>query len=237
VLRVVDVSNNNGHVDFAKVKADGADGVWLKVTEGIGFVDPDYESNRAAAKAAGLKVGGYHFGHPQNNAQQELGFFLAHLKLERGDLLPALDLETADSQSWARVGAFGLAFLHGLARRIGDRPVLYAGEYFMSSSGLLHAPFPKWVPDYGARPQAYDAWQYTDGQAKYGPPIDGLDTSYVPHLSVVTYKAPKHKRAVARVKKKAKSAFWILTHRLHPTARVWKRWWRNHVKQVKSKKS
>lgn len=206
MLRVVDVSNNNGHVDFAKVKADGAVGVWLKVTEGLSFVDATYESNRAAAKAAGLIVGGYHFGHPKNDPAAELAFFLSHLKLEKGDLLPVLDLETSDGSIASRVHSFGLSFLNGLKAKIKDTPVLYSGEFFMSQYGLLDAPARKWVADYGATPEKYDAWQYTDGQPKYGPPIAGLDTSYVPDLSLMTYKAPLHKRVHGHVKKHIRRA-------------------------------
>lgn len=202
MLRVVDVSNNNGKVDFAKIKADGAVGVWLKVTEGTSFVDPDYGANYAAAKAAGLKVGGYHFGHPKNLSRDELAFFLAHLKLEKGDLLPVLDLEETDEQPEAKVHVFGLGFLHGLKLKIGDTPVLYSGESFMAAAGLLDSPFRKWVADYGSTPSKYDAWQFTDGQAKYGPAIAGLDTSYVPDLALMTYKAAKHKRVIGHAKKR-----------------------------------
>lgn len=206
MLRVVDVSNNNGKVDFAKVKADGAVGVWLKVSEGLTFVDQNYAANYAAAKAAGLKVGGYHFGHPKNPAASELAFFLAHLKLEKGDLLPALDLEVEDGMIWSKIHTFGLDFLNGLRAKIRDIPVLYSGEFFMRSAGLDVSPFRKWVADYGATPVKYDAWQYTDGQTKYGPPIAGLDTSYVPDLSLMTYKAKKHKRGRGHVKKHVRRA-------------------------------
>lgn len=204
MLRFVDASNNNAHVDFAAVKKAGAVGVYLKVTEGTSFVDSTYAAKRAAAKAAGLRVGGYHFAHPQNNSLQELGFFLSHLILEPGDLLPALDLEVTDGQTAARVHQFGLSFLHGLRLKIDAAPVLYSGESFMRANGLLDAPGLKWVADYGAHPVLhFDAWQYTDGQAKYGAPIDGLDTSLMVSLAPFIYKAPVSKKVAGKVKQKA----------------------------------
>jgi hypothetical protein len=42
VTKIIDVSNNNGHVDFVAAKKAGAVGVYLKVTEGTGFVDQTY---------------------------------------------------------------------------------------------------------------------------------------------------------------------------------------------------
>ena len=198
--KFVDVSNNNGHVDFHAIKKAGAVGVYLKVTEGTSFVDPYYESNYKAAKAAGLKVGGYHFAHPKNSALQELGFFLSHLKLEKGDLKPALDLEKQEV-SWANVHAFASTFLNGLRAKIGDRGVLYCGVYFLRDSGLIARPEKKWVPDYGAKPGKFDAWQFSDGLPKYPGAIDHLDTSVIPDIGVFVYKAPAHKKAKAHVKK------------------------------------
>jgi len=204
VLRFVDVSNNNGpNVDFAKIKADGAVGVYLKVTEGLSFVDPDYEANYAKAKAAGLKVGGYHFGHPKNNAVAEERFFLSHLRIEKGDLLPALDLEETDGMIAARVSSYGSAFINGLKVKFGNA-VLYSGQSFMKSNGLVGLPARKWLADYGAHPVLHwDAWQYTDGQPQYGAPIDKLDTSFMVSLSLFVYGASPIKLVSAHVKKHA----------------------------------
>jgi lysozyme len=191
VLRFVDVSNNNGPaVDFAKIKAEGAVGVYLKVTEGTSFVDPDYVENRKRAKAAGLKVGGYHFGHPKNNSVAELKFFAQHLAFEKGDLYPVLDLEVDDGSISSRVHAYAQSFLGGLKANFG-KAVLYSGQSFMEKYGLVVLPALKWVADYGARPELHwDAWQYTDGQTKYGAPIDGLDTSFALEFSVFDSSAP-----------------------------------------------
>lgn len=193
--KIVDVSNNNGRVDFHAIKRAGAVGVYLKVTEGTGFVDSYYASNYAAAKAAGLKVGGYHFGHPKDSAAQEVGFFLSHLKLAPGDLKPALDLEVTDSRSAATVRSYGTIFLNTLKSKIGEAGVLYSGAYFMSANGLLDRPELKWVASYGARPRIrWDAWQFSDGQARYPGAINHLDTSEVSSIDLFAYKAPIHKR-------------------------------------------
>ena len=60
-VRGVDVSKYQGTIDFAKIKAAGTTYVFVKATEGITGVDPDYARNVAAARAAGLVVGSYHF--------------------------------------------------------------------------------------------------------------------------------------------------------------------------------
>lgn len=202
--RLVDVSNNNGKVDFRAVKAAGANGVYLKVTEGTGFVDPNYTANRAAAKAAGLRVGGYHFAHPKNDPSAEAEFFLSHLQLEKGDLLPALDIEVTDGLIGARVSQFAARLHWNVKQKIGADPVTYSGCYFMHANGLLDLAGPKWVASYGAKPAcSWAGWQYTDGQARYGANVAHLDTSIVPSLALLTYKAPRAKKVVGHVKKAA----------------------------------
>ena len=230
--KFVDVSNNNGpDVDFHHLKAAGAVGVYLKVTEGTTFVDKYYVHNYARAKAAGLKVGGYHFGHPKNSPSAELAFFLSHLKLEKGDLKPALDLEVADGMISSRVHAYGVAFLNGLKAKIGDRGVIYSGSYFLSANGLLGVPERKWIASYGAVPKSHwDAWQFTDGLPKYPGAIDHLDTSETPSIYLFVYKAPVHKRVPAAARKRLakyqRELAALYAHHPH---------WHRHISAVKLK--
>lgn len=60
-VKGIDLSAHNGLVDFAGVAADSVDFVYLKATEGETFRDPFFILNHTRAKAAGLKVGAYHF--------------------------------------------------------------------------------------------------------------------------------------------------------------------------------
>lgn len=186
MTKIIDVSNNNGHVDFAAARKAGAVGVYLKVTEGTSFVDQTYRANRKAAKAAGLKVGGYHFAHPEKDGIAEASFFLEHLVYEKGDLVPMLDMEL----DRGRPAAYTKAFVARVKARHGHCG-LYCGAWFITKYGL-ESYRPRWIPSYGAKPTlAFDAWQFSDGQAKYPGAILHLDTSTVPDLSRLTAVEPK----------------------------------------------
>lgn len=225
--KFVDVSNNQATVDFKAIKAAGAFGVYLKVSEGTTFADPTYKSRRDEAKAAGLQVGGYHFGHPKNDPAQELEFFLSLLKLEKGDLKPALDLEVNDDESAVKVHTFAARFLSGLEAKTGDLPVLYSGSPFMRANVLDVLPARKWIPSYGARPADFkwDAWQFTDGQPVYPGAVERFDTSYAVSSELMTYKAPIHKRVIGHGKKGSlRLATWLINHKPHPPAWAWKKW-------------
>jgi lysozyme len=233
--KIVDVSNNNGRVDFRAVKAAGARGVWIKVTEGTSFVDPDYRANREAAQRAGLQVGGYHFAHAANHPGAEVDFFLRHLVLEPGDLLPALDVAPGGCTgcSQATIRAYTAGALAELKQRIGEPAVRYAGSYFMRENGLAQLGGVPWIPSYGARPAFYPwrAWQFTDGQPQYPGAICGLDTSYVPSLALVTYKAHPARKAAGRL-----ATIVIvggrLVYPLHPSPAL-RAWWRRiHERRI-----
>ena len=57
----IDVSAYQGDIDFNLVKEAGIDIVYIKSSEGSGFVDPYFEQNYQNAKNAGLSVGFYHY--------------------------------------------------------------------------------------------------------------------------------------------------------------------------------
>ena len=58
----IDVSRNNGVIKWSEVaKNKRIKFVFIKATEGKGYVDPYYRRNIAEARKAGLKVGSYHF--------------------------------------------------------------------------------------------------------------------------------------------------------------------------------
>lgn len=60
-VRGIDVSAHNGDIDFDKVRKAGISFVWIKASEGETLRDSRFEKNHAAASAAGLRTGAYHF--------------------------------------------------------------------------------------------------------------------------------------------------------------------------------
>lgn len=126
-LNMIDVSNHNEDANLAEVPADM---VWVKASEGVGWVDPALASNVAEARADGRPVGFYHFARfgaqAGNTAEAELETFLAAIKpyAQIGDGI-ALDNEAEGTSNvgackeWldgarAATGATGLIYLnHG----------------------------------------------------------------------------------------------------------------------------
>jgi GH25 family lysozyme M1 (1,4-beta-N-acetylmuramidase) len=129
----VDISNWQGVVDFAKVKASGRQFVIAKATEGTTWTDASYARNRSAALAAGLRVTGYHFAQPDSSAGdavREADHFIAVLGLTRGMLVPVLDLERTGGLGVSAMQAWTKAFLGRIYSRLGVRAMIYTSQYF-----------------------------------------------------------------------------------------------------------
>lgn len=102
-MKGCDISHNQGTVDFEEL-AKAVDFVYIKATEGNGYVDPKLNENTTNAGRVGLKYGWYHFGtlnNPTNHiedAKQEAIFFVSKIKQFPAAEMPlVLDLETNKS--------------------------------------------------------------------------------------------------------------------------------------------
>lgn len=150
MLRILDLSNNNGPVDMAAIARAGIAGVLLKLTEGTGFVDPLFAENWAAAGACALFRGAYHFAHLQEDAAAQAAYFAAHLPpLAAGDAA-ALDAEypltmNGDLSPWA------LAWLQRVEGALGFPPLLYSFTDFINRhlQAAQLARYPLWLASWG----------------------------------------------------------------------------------------
>lgn len=66
--------------------------VFIKVTEGLAYVNPKWVAQRTTARQAGLVTGFYHYPHIVNSPTAEADHFLAQINLTAGDML-CLDWE------------------------------------------------------------------------------------------------------------------------------------------------
>ncbi|SHL76105.1 glycoside hydrolase family 25 protein [Streptomyces yunnanensis] len=69
---------------------------FVKVTEGLNYVNPRWVAQRDHAKAAGLVWGAYHYPHMGNSVQAEADYFLSQVSWKPGDLV-VLDWEGYDA--------------------------------------------------------------------------------------------------------------------------------------------
>lgn len=137
-MRGVDLSNNNGLVDWTQLGLDGDSFVFEKASEGAAFVDPVYAFNRAGAAVDGLRFGAYHFARPAGsgiagitaNAETQADHFASIAQPQPGDLLPVLDLEKTGGLPPSGLSAWAQAWLDEVQARVGVKPLIYTGLSF-----------------------------------------------------------------------------------------------------------
>lgn len=166
-IKGIDVSHHNGQIDFKKVKADGFEFVFIKATEGTGYVDVMYHTNKSAALAAGLLVGSYHFFHPSQDPLTQARAF-AHVvgPLGPNDLPCVLDWESTDGVPVLRDVMNGETFLNSVAMLTNKQPIIYCGPYFGQdlSLGSKFKAYPLWICHYLTNapliPGPWDKWTF-----------------------------------------------------------------------------
>jgi lysozyme len=157
----IDVSHNNGKINWPSVAGMGISFAFAKATEGSDatkpwYTDPTFLTNWQAMKDAGLVRGAYHFvglpliGTPKATWNDDLHRQIDHFlnvvgPLDDDDLSPALDFEDGDSpQRWQqliqsdRQGALAIVrelIAYTQLQLNGRMPIIYTGNFWWGELG------------------------------------------------------------------------------------------------------
>lgn len=151
-VQLVDISNWNSNVDFAKLKAAGIDGVIHKATEGLTFVDARYAQRRREANAAGMPFGPYHFAHVDEDGAAQARHFLSVTMPLGFEIRPSLDAEhKAKGVTPAMAAAVFRAFDAAMDAALGYDELIYSYQDYLDSgylAGLEKNPlwFARYIP-------------------------------------------------------------------------------------------
>jgi GH25 family lysozyme M1 (1,4-beta-N-acetylmuramidase) len=149
---MIDLSNNNGTVNFRTVRAHGQRRVYLKRSEGTSFIDHTFDARHRDAIAAHMKVGAYHFARPSQNTPREEADFFCRLmpRLERAhSLRPCLDLEDPGVKPSPKIGKWAVEWLHLVRDSLHYLPIIYGGAYYMEPCQFERVPCGLWIAAYG----------------------------------------------------------------------------------------
>lgn len=168
VTQGIDVSHYEGTIDWAAVHAAGIDFAFMKATENIDFVDPQFATNWQAAGAAGVIRGAYHFFRPEVDPVAQADYFVAHAGVQAaGDLPLTLDLEVTDTDTAAAAAQSALQFLARVAATTGRTPIVYTSASFMDSTLGSPAGFggdtlwvANWQVSCPSMPSAWSQWRF-----------------------------------------------------------------------------
>lgn len=159
----IDISNYDGDIDFAKVKSDGIECVYIKATEGTTFVDNYLNNNYKGAKNAGLKTGFYHFLVGTSLPETQAENFYNNIKGKENNLKPCLDIETANFD----VMDYTLRFI----KRFKE----------LSNMDICVYTYSNFISNFDNRLSNYDFWEANYNNSPFNLPTNSIWSRRVGH--------------------------------------------------------
>lgn len=182
----IDVSSNQGPVDWTAVHAAGKAFAFARATVGGHQADPRFSANWQDMSDAGILRGAYHFFWPLTPWQDQATSFMDTVgALSKGDLPPVLDLEEAISKSdpskrdaWKDMPtnqrlSIIQNWLAQVEQGLGLRPMIYTRQNFIEAllgdSISALATCPLWIAHYEVpapsippKWTSWTFWQYSE---------------------------------------------------------------------------
>ncbi|MET1076095.1 MAG: lysozyme [Umezawaea sp.] len=178
----IDVSSHQGAVDWFAHWNEGKRFAYVKASEGVGYLNPQFEQQYVGSYSVGMIRGAYHFALPDRSD----GATQAHYFIDNGggwsadgQTLPGvLDIEynpygdTCYGMSHGAMVEWIRGFSDTYAARTGRWPVIYTSTHWWAqctgNQGDFSSTNPLWVARYsdsvGELPYAWEfhtIWQYT----------------------------------------------------------------------------
>ncbi|KXF75175.1 glycosyl hydrolase [Paramesorhizobium deserti] len=180
----VDVSRWQGEIDWAKLRSQGANFVYIKATDGGDHLDPMFRKNWRQAGEAGLRRGAYHFFYWCRVASEQADWFIRNVPKVPGALPPVIDVEwNGESRCKQRLPRKKVlekmqVFMDRLERHYGQRPIIYtAPDFYRDNLKGEFRDYPFWLRSVAAHPskvypgREWVFWQYSGSGLSHG--VDG----------------------------------------------------------------
>lgn len=170
--RGIDISEFQGEIDFEEVRRNGIEAVYIRAGAGE-YTDEYFAENYERARAAGLKIGFYHYvtARSVEEGRRQARFFASLAAGREPDMRLAMDFEYFGSLSVSQINAISEAYLDEMTALTKREAVIYSDLSNARNifSRALAEKYPLWAAQYGAdEPSANGKWrewvgfQYTD---------------------------------------------------------------------------
>lgn len=159
-LNGIDIASYQRGINLAAVPLDF---VFVKATEGVGYVNPDCARAVDQALKAGKLVGVYHYINGAG-AIAEADYFFKNCSGWKGKVVFAVDWESGGNKAWGNT-AYLDTFIKRLASHTGVPPVLYASISSFPSAVASANNCARWVAQYASmNPTGYQTTPWNEGK-------------------------------------------------------------------------
>lgn len=151
IVHGIDVSKWQGDIDWNKVAQEGHKFAFIRVSDGLYYIDSYFPQNWSEAKRVGIIRGAYQFFRPNLDASAQAQLLLDKMgPLEKGDLPPVIDVEDTGNLSPTEVSNQIGTWINYVESRLGIKPIIYSGYYFWKDNvkSLAFGDYLLWEPWY-----------------------------------------------------------------------------------------
>jgi len=154
MIHGIDVSRYQSLIAWEEVKAMNVDDIrlgfaFIKATEGIGNIDPQFRRNWKKAKANDIVRGAYHFFIASKDGKMQAENFIKRVELETGDLPPVLDIEQRNGVSKAQLRKEARKWLDAIEAYYKVKPIIYTNvDFYDQNLGKEFDEYPLWAAHY-----------------------------------------------------------------------------------------
>lgn len=198
-IKGIDVSEWQGTINWAAVKSEGVQFAMIRSSHGdISHVnkgvDLKFETNYAAAKAAGMAVGAYHYSYAVtvDQAVTEANFFISQLNGKQFDYPVCVDIEDSSQGGLDKQMLTDIALTYlDILKQNGYYPMVYTNKYWFTNvlDDTRLTSYEHWVAQYGPSVTyigKVGMWQYTSTGTVNGISTDvDMDASYIDYASII----------------------------------------------------
>jgi lysozyme len=159
----IDVSHWQATIDWDAVAGAGIRFAIIRISDGTGTLDREFDRNWAEARRVGILRGAYQFFRPNQDPVAQADLFLREMgTLEADDIAPVIDVEATGDRTPAQITDAIRAWTDRVEAATGRSVIIYTGRYFWRDSVGGPAEFadnPLWIANWGVScPDIPDPW-------------------------------------------------------------------------------
>lgn len=178
----IDISHHNGVIDWNQVykSKHPISYVFIKATQGEKWIDKRFHHNWQRLSERGYVKGAYHFYSPDANSTNQFNLYCRTVKLEKGDLLPVLDVEKNSKLGRDNLIKGVRNWVNLCEQKYGCKPIIYTGrKFYLEFLKDEFSECPLWIASYSSENSIgnidWDLHQFTEKVIVKGIPenVDG----------------------------------------------------------------